>query len=39
VSYFSRWNITTVILFTVLSLTAIFTLMGNFGFTSIANCS
>ena len=38
-SYFSRWNITTVILFTVLSLTAIFTLMGNFGFTSIANCS
>jgi hypothetical protein len=38
-TYLSKWNIATLIVFTVLFLTAIFTLMGDFGFTSIANCS
>jgi hypothetical protein len=38
-TYLSKWNIATVIVFTVLFLTAMFTLMGDFGFTSIANCS
>ena len=38
-TYLSKWNIATVIVFTVLFLTAIYTLIGDFGFTSIANCS